>query len=53
LAEERAALLATLEALETQLVRSVTIAWRRSPETFLEQAEALDLIIRLRRELET
>ncbi len=53
MAEERAALVATLANLETQLVRSVTIAWRRSPETFLEEAEALDLVIRLRRELET
>lgn len=53
MAEQRAALVATLADLETQLIRSVTIAWKRSPETFLEESEALDLIIRLRRELET
>ena len=52
MAEARGALVATLTDLETQLVRSVLIAWRRSPETFLEEAEALDLIIRLKRELE-
>jgi hypothetical protein len=52
LAEERAALVATLADLETRLIRSVTIASKQSPETFLEEAEALDLIIRLRRELE-
>ena len=44
-------LIATLAELEEQLVSRVTIAAKRSPETFLEEAEALDLIIRLRREL--
>lgn len=53
MAEEREALVATLAALETVLIRSVDIAAERSPETFLEEAEALHLIISLRRELQS
>jgi len=49
--EKRKELLATLAEIEANLIRRVTIASRQSPETFLEEAEALDLIIRLRREL--
>jgi len=51
MAEERAELVATLTELEAQLIGRVTIASKRSPENFLEEAEALDLVIRLRKEL--
>jgi hypothetical protein len=50
--EKREELVAALADIEAVLIRSVAIAATRSPETFLEEAEALDLIIRLRRELQ-
>jgi len=50
-AEERAELAETLAGLETRLIRRLTVAFERSPESFLEEAEALGLVIRLKKEL--
>ncbi|MDG6966806.1 MAG: hypothetical protein JRN58_02675 [Nitrososphaerota archaeon] len=52
MAEERAGLAAALANLETRLVRRLSIAFERSPESFLEEAEALDLVIRLKKKLQ-
>ena len=51
MAEERAELAETLAGLETRLIRRLTMVFERSPESFLEEAEALDLVIRLKKEL--
>jgi hypothetical protein len=50
MAEEKESVVATLTEIEAVLVRRVNIVARRSPESFLDEAEALDFI-RLRREL--
>lgn len=50
MAREKAKLVEALADLETRLIRRLAIAYERSPENFLE-AEALDLVIRLQREL--
>jgi len=48
---KKAELAETLAGLETRLIRRLAVAFARSPESFLEEAEALDLVIRLKREL--
>ena len=50
MAEERAELAETLAGLETRLIRRLTVAFEPSPESFLEEAKALDLVIRLKKE---
>jgi hypothetical protein len=51
MAQEKAKLSEALADLETRLIRRLTVAYERSPESFLEEAEALDLVIRLNKEL--
>lgn len=51
MAREKAKLVEALADLETRLIRRLAIAYERSPENFLDEAEALDLVIRLQREL--
>jgi hypothetical protein len=51
MAQEKTKLAEALADLETRLIRRLAIAYERSPESFLEEAEALDLVIRLKREL--
>ena len=49
---EEEELKATLSDLERSLTRRLLIVARRNPETFLEKAQALELIIDLERKLE-
>lgn len=51
MAEERARLGETLAGLETRLIRRLAIAFERDPESFLWEADALDLVIRLKKAL--
>jgi hypothetical protein len=51
MAEEKSRLKETLAGLETRLIHRVIIAFERSPESFLEEADALELVIRLKKEL--
>jgi hypothetical protein len=51
MAEEKSRLAETLAGLEARLIHRVVIAFEKSPESFLEEADALELVIRLKREL--
>jgi hypothetical protein len=51
MAEEKSRLTDTLAGLETLLIHRVVIAFERSPESFLEEAHALELVIGLKKEL--
>ncbi len=49
---EKEELSAILEDLEKTLIRRASLAARRSPETFLKELEALELVIDLRKKLQ-
>lgn len=51
MAKEREKLLKILQSLESTLLTRATIAFRRSPETFIEEAQTLELVIYLRKKL--
>lgn len=52
MAREKAKLVEALADLETRLIRRLAIAYERSPENFLDEAEALDLVIGCRESLQ-
>lgn len=51
MAQEKAKLSEALSDLETRLIHRLAIAYERSPESFLDEADALDLVIRLKKAL--